>query len=286
MFPRKPKVQSSWASKSSWANKSNAKSSWANKSNQKTNPYWIIDENRVVDIGLRYLTRFPSSEKAFRLFLARKIKEYQKLADRMEQINQQDDHNVVKKITEIADTDIPDVDITDTDIPDVDITDTDIPDVDITDTDIDLSPEDESQSNIQKYIESAVQKAYRLGALNDQVFALNLLKSFRNQGLSSHQIKQKMKMKGLSEDQIETSYTDLQEIRAERDLVEVDEQLYTALRYAQKKRYLPFKEDCSTEERQKQLAAMARRGFSYEIAKKALDYDIQEALDLIEQGKI
>ena len=95
-----------------------------------------------------------------------------------------------------------------------------------------------------------------------------------------------MKIKGLSEDQIETAYTDLQEIRAERDLVEVDEQLYTALRYAQKKRYLPFKEDCSTEERQKQLAAMARRGFSYEIAKKALDYDMQEALNLIEQGKI
>jgi regulatory protein len=282
MFPRKSQGQSSWVSKSSpkssWASKSSPKSSpkssWASKSSPKANqhikPYWIVD------IGLRYLTRFPSSEKAFRLFLARKIKEYQKLADRMAQINQQDDEGAEKNSTDTSYTDIPDVDITDTDIPDTEII----------EIEIELSADEGAQSNIQKYIESAVQKAYRLGALNDQTFALNLLKSFRNQGLSSHQIKQKMKMKGLSEDQIETAYLDLQEIRAERDLVEVDEQLYTALRYAQKKRYLPFKEDCSTEERQKQLAAMARRGFSYDIAKKALDYDMQEALELIEQGKI
>ncbi len=226
---------------------------------EKKIPYFILDQGRVNDLGFRYLTRFTCSEKTFRQFLKRKIKEYQRLE---------------KSYLENAEVEAQEVE--------VEIEAQEIEEIESEALDLD----EEKQDKINQWIEGAVAKAYLIQALNDDQYALSLLKQLRNQGQSPIQIKQKMQLKGLTPTQIELAYTQLLEIQEEQQEELIDDALYSCLKYAQKKRYSPFVKVDQFELRQKQLSALARRGFSYDIAKKVLDLPIEEAERLISIGRI
>ncbi|QRO00179.1 RecX family transcriptional regulator [Archangium violaceum] len=114
------------------------------------------------------------------------------------------------------------------------------------------------------WVDALVDKLIRNGLINDSAYAGMKAHALRASGRSSRVIAQKLRMKGVS---AELAQQKLAEVTAE--LSEED----AARIWARKKRLGPFRRDARTREenRQRDLAALARAGFSFGIAKKIID---------------
>jgi len=116
---------------------------------------------------------------------------------------------------------------------------------------------DQEVESFRKYLrEVLVPDFTRAGFLNDEVYAKALTGSLQRRGLPKRAIAMKLKMKGL-------------EAPAATD--EDPSDLETAVIFARRKKLGPF----ATKERdpQKDLAALARAGFSYDVCKKVMNND-------------
>ncbi|MDQ3263772.1 MAG: RecX family transcriptional regulator [Myxococcota bacterium] len=115
-----------------------------------------------------------------------------------------------------------------------------------------------------QWLDALAEKLVRNGLLNDQAYAETKTHSLRNAGRSTRVIAMKLRMKGVSAELV-TQQLD----QATRALSEDD----AAKIWARKKRLGPFRRDVSTRKdlRQKDLASLARAGFSFGIAKKVID---------------
>ena len=110
-----------------------------------------------------------------------------------------------------------------------------------------------------EWIENIIQKVKDLSYLNDNRYAENQIRCMIQQGKSERYMAAKLAGAGIDSD---TVHQILQEFESD--------ELSRAIRYAQKKKlgiYNP-KSDSDT---QKDLAKMARAGFSYDIAHQALN---------------
>ena len=116
------------------------------------------------------------------------------------------------------------------------------------------------------WVDALVDKLVRNGLVNDQAYAEAKAHSLRASGRSARVIAQKLTLKGVSKDVVAQKVAEAS--------AEVSEDA-AALIWARKKRLGPFRRDASTrqENRQKDLAAMARAGFSYARAKRIIDGD-------------
>lgn len=106
------------------------------------------------------------------------------------------------------------------------------------------------------WIAPTVEKCVALGLVNDRVFAEGRLNTLRRQGRSTNYIKQHMQQKGVPAEMIAALLVDT-----------ADDELEAAIRHVARKR---LGRDPSPEGRQKDLAKLARAGFSFQIAKHAL----------------
>ena len=115
-------------------------------------------------------------------------------------------------------------------------------------------------------VEEVLQKLERSGLLNDQSFTLHKADSLRAAGRSTRVIAQKLWQKG-----VPTALANTHIARVKAEIPDHD----AARMHARKKRLGPFRRiaDAATrrELRQKDLAAMARAGFSYDVAKRIVD---------------
>lgn len=114
------------------------------------------------------------------------------------------------------------------------------------------------------WVEALADKLVRGGLINDQAYAEMKAQSLRASGRSSRVIAQKLRLKGVAADVVE------QKLAAAT--AEVSEDAAARI-WARKKRLGPFRRDAQTrqENRQRDLAALARAGFSFSIAKKIID---------------
>jgi len=103
-------------------------------------------------------------------------------------------------------------------------------------------------------IDSIIEKFVRLGCVNDESFAEQKISSLRRKGTSARAINAKLKEKGL---------------KAEVAANEEDE-LAAALLYIKRKRLGKFRTRAVENAAQKDMAAMARAGFSGAITRQAL----------------
>lgn len=117
--------------------------------------------------------------------------------------------------------------------------------------------------------EELVPEFVRLGYLNDALYANGLINSLTRKGLPKQEIKRRVKQKGVEADIIEESET-----------LEAHDDLRAAIRLMQRKRLGGFA--TRPREPQKDLAALARYGFSYNIAKSAIDTPLNDAIELLE----
>ncbi|MCW9033095.1 MAG: RecX family transcriptional regulator [Rhodospirillales bacterium] len=113
-------------------------------------------------------------------------------------------------------------------------------------------------------IEELIARFQRVGVLNDEQYAELRASSLHRRGNSKRLINAKLKQKGLDDEVIEGAYNSLKE---ESKNPELD----AARAFAKRRRLGPYRTRPPKENQQeKDLAAMARAGFSYDLAIKVL----------------
>ncbi len=118
-------------------------------------------------------------------------------------------------------------------------------------------------------IEDMVSRFLRSGLLDDGTFAKTRAASLHRRGNSSRIIRAKLKQKGLGGDIIDQALAALSDD-------DEDPERTAAIRFARRRRLGPFslrrsENDSKETQREKHLAAMARAGFSYDIARHVID---------------
>ncbi|MCT4575656.1 MAG: recombination regulator RecX [Alphaproteobacteria bacterium] len=128
--------------------------------------------------------------------------------------------------------------------------------------------EDDNIEEKKEWLNELIDKLQRIGYLNDEMYTNMKARSLRYSGNSKRKIAYKLRQKGLSEEMINKSIQ-----KADKDLYDSDEgELETAIKYAKKKRIGRFRtKEINEKTKEKELSSMARAGFSYDIAKKALE---------------
>ena len=126
-------------------------------------------------------------------------------------------------------------------------------------------------------VEDMITRYVRTGLLNDKGFAEAKTSSLRRKGLSKKAILSKLQAKGLSTAEIESAIGTIDAGRM-ADTEDENPEMTAALTFARKKRLGSFRKTAEPDlkQRQKELATMGRAGFSYEIARAALDFRDEE----------
>ena len=121
---------------------------------------------------------------------------------------------------------------------------------------------EQDMAEIHSWIEGIVKTAKHLGYINDSYFAKMRVQSLLRRGDSKKMITMKLKQKGITSTDIENAFFDLDD----------DSELQSAISYAKKRRFGVYgvKNIECPDVFNKQMASLARRGFSYSVAKMAL----------------
>lgn len=128
-------------------------------------------------------------------------------------------------------------------------------------------------------IDALILRYEKSGLLNDTVYAEGRVASLRRQGKSSSAITGKLRTKGLAAEVIQTA---LDSIDGERPDTDTPADLTAALKLARKRkigRFNPAPEADPLLRRKQQtreMGIMARGGFSFDIARQALDFDPED----------
>lgn len=122
-------------------------------------------------------------------------------------------------------------------------------------------------------VEALLARFQRSGLLDDGVYARARSQSLLRQGLSLRGIRARLRGKGVPREIIDAALEELQEEREEPDLE-------AATAYARKRRIGPYRQPTQrAENRERDLAALGRRGFSYGTALQVIDAESAEALE-------
>lgn len=121
-------------------------------------------------------------------------------------------------------------------------------------------------------IDDLIGRYVRAGLLDDGAYARAKAVSLSRAGNGSRAIQGKLRAKGLSDSQIEQALTALTE-----EIGGADADLVAALRHAKRRRLGPFGNG-DPERRQRDMAALARRGFSLDLVRLILEAEDEEML--------
>lgn len=121
-------------------------------------------------------------------------------------------------------------------------------------------------------VEEVVAKLARLGYVNDAAYAEAKVRALHRAGKGSRTIRATLAAKGVGADHAAAAFGALAEDVAEPDLA-------AAIRLARKRRLGPFRHDGRAETRNKDLAALARAGFDFDICRRVIDAESAEALE-------
>ena len=117
----------------------------------------------------------------------------------------------------------------------------------------------------QALVDDMIARFQRSGLLDDEAYATARAASLHRRGNASRTIRGKLKQKGLGDDVIDLALSALGDD-------DDDPERTAAIRFARRRRLGPFRvRQPAIEVREKHLAAMARAGFSYDIAKLIID---------------
>ncbi|MCC3860645.1 regulatory protein RecX [Pseudemcibacter aquimaris] len=134
---------------------------------------------------------------------------------------------------------------------------------------------EEVRQNAETWINETVQKCVKMGLVDDRLYAESKFNSFMLSGNSLAQIKNKLRTKGVPQDII----AELIEA-AKND--QPDLNFKSAIKYARKRRFGPFRiREEQENTRNKEIAAMARAGFSYDETNRVLSGDRNELEDIL-----
>jgi regulatory protein len=133
-----------------------------------------------------------------------------------------------------------------------------------------LAPEGTTQDELQACVGELVARFQRSGILDDSRFAASSIRTLRARGLGERAILYRLSSKGIEAQTV-------REALARVDADAAQPELDAAMRFAKRRKLGAFRTTPPTaKERKKDLQALARAGFSYEVAQRALG---AEALD-------
>jgi len=122
-------------------------------------------------------------------------------------------------------------------------------------------------------VETVMTKLDRLNLLDDRSYAENRALSLLRRGASHQAIRAALFAKGVEEDLIRRAIEHLRQDWS-------DPELAAALAYVKKRRIGPFRvTEARRTNRERDLAALARRGFDYDLAQKVIDAEDVEDLE-------
>lgn len=112
-------------------------------------------------------------------------------------------------------------------------------------------------------LDDMIARYERAGLLNDGGFAQARVASLRRQGRSKQDIMARLQAKGLGKDMIAAALAELDSEDAEQEAAQA---------FAKRKKLGPWRKKAlrDPKDSQKEMAAMARAGYSFEIARKTL----------------
>jgi len=112
-------------------------------------------------------------------------------------------------------------------------------------------------------VDDLVQRYTQAGLLNDEVYARAQTEKLRRRGASKRAIHAKLHEKGLTSEQVDAAL-------CKADDEHEDAEFNAACAYARRRRIGPYRNPPDAERYQKDLGALARAGFSYDIARNVL----------------
>ncbi|WP_183568210.1 RecX family transcriptional regulator [Methylorubrum rhodinum] len=119
-------------------------------------------------------------------------------------------------------------------------------------------------------IAETVARAQRAGLIDDARFAAARLATLRRRGASTRQARAKLSEKGIDADTIRAAMSDERQEAEDAD-AEADTERQAALAYARRRRLGPHRPPGAREaNRERDLAAMARAGFPYALARAVI----------------
>lgn len=156
----------------------------------------------------------------------------------------------------------------------------------------------EAEAGINEVIDEVLDRHVALGTINDAAWAESRAKSLTRKGIASRVIGQRLRQHGI--DEVAPALAAVREAAREGDQ-DVNPDLVAACVWARRKRVGPYARESEAEpeavglgraalrERQdaeraagnKTLSAMARAGFSFDICRKVLAMDRDDADDLV-----
>jgi len=133
-----------------------------------------------------------------------------------------------------------------------------------------LAPEETTKDELEACVNELVARFQGSGIIDDSRFAASSIRTLRQRGLGERAILHRLSAKGIEAQTVREALT-----RVDADTEKPE--LAAAIRFARRRRLGAFRKTPPTaKERHKDLQALARAGFSYDVAQRALG---AEALD-------
>nr|WP_232629741.1 RecX family transcriptional regulator [Methylobacterium sp. Leaf118] len=133
---------------------------------------------------------------------------------------------------------------------------------------------DEASEAHAGLIDETVERARRAGLIDDARFAAARLARLRRRGTSTRQARAQLSGKGLDAETIAAAISDERAEAEEASPGEADTERQAALAYARRRRLGPHRRpDLREAHHERDLAAMARAGFPYALARDVIGGD-------------
>lgn len=133
--------------------------------------------------------------------------------------------------------------------------------------------EDMDVDEAKGWIDDLITRYQEAGLLNDLTYAETRARSLMARGTASRVIRMKLMEKGVDADTIDQALALLVDEHPEPELA-------AAIKLARRRRLGPYADPAKREEsKDKHLAAMARSGFSYDMAQRVIECDDKDELE-------
>lgn len=118
---------------------------------------------------------------------------------------------------------------------------------------------------ILEIIDSEIERLTKAGILNDKLYAQSKARVLARRGKSVRMIKASLIDFKIEEDNIDDAVAQLGETEQQADIL-------SAINYVKRRKFGPYRDEESRKERrEKDMTALARVGYSYEIARKVIE---------------
>ena len=126
-----------------------------------------------------------------------------------------------------------------------------------------------------KQVEAILEKLTRNGLLDDRSFAETRARGLHRRGTSAKGIRADLSAKGVAAGLIDSALAKLADDSA-------DPETRAAITYARKRRLGPYRNAAQrAEKRDRDMAALGRKGFSYDLVRRIIDAEDLQAIEVI-----